>query len=196
MSFQSLRSFNSSSHLLMPRGAFNPRLQPLQKTPKTPTAKQLQEPISMPEKYKSYPSRRYLQPHQRLSLPKQPKRSLTEVQTARPLPITFKEGETAKTFKTKPLVCEPLPKGEYHFPYRYYEICLRRGLIGIPKDIKHIVQSIGLTKRHQVVWRLVSPKSAGQILKIKELVTVRLVNELPLPQKNPSGFKVLSSKVW
>ncbi|KAI8899550.1 hypothetical protein BC833DRAFT_519781, partial [Globomyces pollinis-pini] len=56
----------------------------------------------------------------------------------------------------------------------YYQITLRRGLMGLPATTKHIVQSLGLHKRHQVVWRLVSPRSAGQILKIKELVHVSL----------------------
>jgi large subunit ribosomal protein L30 len=192
----SIRLFNSSSVGMMPRAAFNPRLQPLEKAPKTPKLEDLAAPLIKAEKYVSYPSRKYMKPHERLSLPKVAKRSLTEIETARALPITFQEGETIKDYKTKPLICEKLKAGEYHFPYRYYEICLRRGLVGLPQKTKHIVQSLGLTKRHQVVWRLVSPKSAGQILKIKELVTIRLVNEIPERKPPPTGFKLISSKTW
>jgi ribosomal protein L30/L7E len=118
---------------------------------------------------------------------------MTDVETARPLPQTFQEGETIKDYKTKPLVAERLPEGEYHYPYRYYEITLRRGVLGLPARTRHIVQSLGLLKRHQVVWRLVSPRSAGQILKIKELVSVRLVNEIPAKQPWPTGFKKIGN---
>ncbi|KAI9008329.1 hypothetical protein BC832DRAFT_523919, partial [Gaertneriomyces semiglobifer] len=56
----------------------------------------------------------------------------------------------------------------------YYEISLVRSQLGLPKATRHILQSMGLHKRHQVVWRAVGPRSAGQILKVRELVKVRL----------------------
>jgi hypothetical protein len=40
---------------------------------------------------------------------------------------------------------------------------------------------------------MVSPRSAGQILKIKELISVRLVNEIPVKQAWPTGFKKVGS---
>ncbi|KAI8924676.1 hypothetical protein BC831DRAFT_387830, partial [Entophlyctis helioformis] len=56
----------------------------------------------------------------------------------------------------------------------FFEITLRRGLFGLPQTTRTVVSALGLSKRHQVVWRLVGPRSAGQLLKVKELVTVRL----------------------
>jgi ribosomal protein L30/L7E len=154
---------------------------------------ELKAKIAEPIKYPSFPPRKDLPPHIRLSRPPQPQRHITDVETARPLPLTFKEGESIRDYKTKPLVAEKLPAGEYHYPYRFYEITLRRGVLGLPARTRHIVQSLGLLKRHQVVWRLVSPRSAGQILKIKELVSVRLVNEIPVKQPWPTGFKKIGN---
>ncbi|KAI8921013.1 hypothetical protein DFJ77DRAFT_423297, partial [Powellomyces hirtus] len=56
----------------------------------------------------------------------------------------------------------------------YYEISLRRSLNGLPATVKKVASAIGLTGRHQVVWRPVSARHAGQILKLRELVAVRL----------------------
>ncbi|KAI8913485.1 hypothetical protein EDD86DRAFT_180245, partial [Gorgonomyces haynaldii] len=55
----------------------------------------------------------------------------------------------------------------------YYQITLKKGIIGLNKHTKKVVEALGL-RRHQVIWRLVSPRSAGQVLKIKELVDVQL----------------------
>lgn len=121
--------------------------------------------------------------------PPQRKRSIGDVETALPLPTTFKEGETFKTFQTRPSkVGEPLPLSESQYPYKYYEITLRRGVIGLPKATRNVVASLGLTKRHQVVWKAVGPTTAGEILRVKELVTVRLVNEIPAVPQRPSGY--------
>jgi ribosomal protein L30/L7E len=187
------RYIHASAINWFPRLAFQPKKLKPNVIPKTPTEEVLNAPILKKPLYASYPSRKYPSVKERLSFPKPhiSKRHLTDVETARPLPTTFAPGQTLKDFKTKPLI--PDTKASYHYPYRYYEITLRRGLIGIPKKIKHIVQSIGLHQRHQVVWRLVSPRSAGQILKIKELVHVRLVNEIPIKEKQPTGYSFSTS---
>lgn len=39
----------------------------------------------------------------------------------------------------------------HDMPYKYYEITLIRSLIGLDHKTKHIAQSLGLLKRHQVV---------------------------------------------
>jgi ribosomal protein L30/L7E len=181
-----------NTKVLLARTPFSQRLIKHSYKPKPPPLEALDK---TPSKlvYEYFPPKSDLPPHQRLAQPKKEKRYLTDVETGRPLPNTFKFGESEKDYKTKPLICEPLPKGEYHYPYRYYEICLRRGVLGLPKSTRHIVQSLGLHKRHQVVWRLVSPRSAGQILKIKELVHVRLVNEIPPKPEYPKGYQVVGS---
>lgn len=182
-----------SNWLQFPRMPFSPRKRLPNVEPRPPTLEKLKEAILSPIKYPTFPPRSQALPHIRLAKPKQQQRHLTDVETARPLPTTFSKGETMLDFKTKPLIPEPLPKGDYHYPFRYYEITLRRGVTGLPARTRHIVQSIGLLKRHQVVWRLVSPRSAGQLLKIKELVHVRLVNEIPKKEPYPTGYKKVSN---
>ncbi|KAJ3325558.1 hypothetical protein HDV06_003328 [Boothiomyces sp. JEL0866] len=188
-----IRQFHTSSLLNFPRMPFNPKKTIRDIKPRQPTKEALEAPIAEKKKYPQFPPRTYPPAHIRLSQPKGPKRHLTDVQV-RPLPTTFAEGESFADFKNKPLKCEPLTDG-YHYPYRYYEITLRRGVIGLPEATRKIVSALGFQKRHQVVWRLVSPKSAGQILKIKELVHVRLVNEIPVKISPPSGYKKVSSLI-
>ncbi|KAI9352677.1 hypothetical protein BDR26DRAFT_849676 [Obelidium mucronatum] len=60
----------------------------------------------------------------------------------------------------------PLPISETNkYPFKYYQISLRRGLYGIEKDVKKCVNALGLHGRHEVVWRAVNPHNAGLILK-------------------------------
>ena len=181
--------------LRLPRMPFAPKLDKTTRQPSTPTLESLNQPMIPAKKYPYFYPKKDLAPHIRLSQPKKEKRYLTQVETARPLPDTFPATKSFKDYKQKPLMCEPLPEGEYHYPYRYYEICLRRGLIGLPKKTREIVNALGLHTRHQVVWRLVSPRSAGQILRVKELVHVRLVNEIPEKPKYPKGFTKVASFV-
>ncbi|KAI8823137.1 uncharacterized protein EV422DRAFT_483369, partial [Fimicolochytrium jonesii] len=56
----------------------------------------------------------------------------------------------------------------------YYEITLRRGLNGLSKHTKKHAQAVGLLRRHQVVWRAVGPRAAGHVLRLRELVDVKL----------------------
>ncbi|KAJ3273033.1 39S ribosomal protein L33, mitochondrial [Terramyces sp. JEL0728] len=188
-----IRHFHTSSLLNFPRMPFNPKKTIRDIKPKQPTKEALEAPIAEKKTYPQFPPRSYPPAHVRLSQPKGPKRHLTDVQV-RPLPTTFAKGESFANFKNKELKCEPLSEG-YHYPYRYYEVTLRRGVIGLPEATRKIVSALGFQKRHQVVWRLVSPKSAGQILKIKELVHVRLVNEIPAKITLPSGYKKTSSLI-
>ncbi|KAJ3029326.1 UNVERIFIED_CONTAM: hypothetical protein HDU68_012481 [Siphonaria sp. JEL0065] len=127
------------------------------------------------------------------------KHHLTTTQTAIPLPTTFAHPDmTTAAFRSlfklsptgKPIAdATPLKKGESAFPYRFYQITLRRGLYGIEKDTKKCVNALGLHGRHEVVWRPVNANNAGLILKIRELVTVELVNEIPDIQSRPRAVK-------
>ncbi|KAJ3285104.1 hypothetical protein HDU79_007595 [Rhizoclosmatium sp. JEL0117] len=125
--------------------------------------------------------------------------SLASTQAAVPLPTTFAHPSlTPASFKAlfnlsptgKPAVeATPLPPAENKYPFRFYQITLRRGLYGIEKDVKKCVDALGLHGRHQVVWRAVNPHNAGLILKVRELVTVELVNEVPDVSRRPRAVK-------
>ncbi|KAI8834858.1 hypothetical protein BC829DRAFT_357922, partial [Chytridium lagenaria] len=56
----------------------------------------------------------------------------------------------------------------------YYQITLRRGFFGLTKKVRLHLKSLGFHGRHEVVWKPVSEKEAGNILKVKELVDVKL----------------------
>ena len=183
----------ATKFLQFPRMPFAPKLNKNLRKAQPPSIDTLSKSPIKPKEYPYYPPKKDLPPHIRLSLPKKQKRYLSEVETGRPLPTTFPPNKTFQDYKQKPLICDPLPSGEYHYPYKYYEICLRRGILGLPKKTREIVNALGLHTRHQVVWRLVSPRSAGQILKIKELVHVRLVNEIPEKPIYPRGFTKIGS---
>jgi ribosomal protein L30 len=104
-----------------------------------------------------------------------------------PLPLSY--AAAAST----PAASTPAKSGKY--PFAFYQITLRRGLIGINAPIKHVVHSLGLSRRHETVWRRVSPKTAGQILRVKELVTVELVNEIPQRVETEKGYNKVASIV-
>lgn len=61
------------------------------------------------------------------------------------------------------------------------------------------MQALGLDHRGSIVYRRVSPQSAGQIMQVKELVLVQLVDkELTKEQENglrksPKGYTIDSS---
>ncbi|KAJ3417206.1 hypothetical protein HDV05_006412 [Chytridiales sp. JEL 0842] len=74
------------------------------------------------------------------------------------------------------------------YTHKYFEITLRKGYYGLPKKVKGYLMALGLHQRHQVVWRQVGPESAGQIMKVKELVSVRLVNGIPPKEAMPVGY--------
>lgn len=80
----------------------------------------------------------------------------------------------------------------------YYRIHLYRSFIGLPRTIGKTCEALGLSKTGKVVYKKVSPQSAGQIVKIKELVKVDLVESLEtekieiLSRKSDPGYKVIS----
>jgi hypothetical protein len=81
------------------------------------------------------------------------KRSLASLRV--PLPTTFPPGiSNEKEWNAQFKNLLPASKVDDHhgFPYRYYEIVLTRSLIGMDKKIKHIATSLGLQRRHQVVF--------------------------------------------
>ncbi|KAJ3183494.1 hypothetical protein HDU87_006813 [Geranomyces variabilis] len=194
------RTFSSSAVANYPRRAL-PKT-----TPVAPTPAQLATPPVPPQNFSTQqpPYKRTSTPfHIRQRQPANPRRYITDVETALPLPTTFPAGITsraeflASSGGRRPQIPEQklAITVENPFPYKYYEISLRRSLNGLPATTKKHASALGLTARHQVVWRLVSPRAAGQILTLRELVAVRLVNEIPQKPVLPTGFAKVGNAV-
>lgn len=81
----------------------------------------------------------------------------------------------------------------------YYRIQLQRSFIGLPKTIGDTCRSLGLVKRGRVVYQKVTPPVAGQVVKIKELVKVDVVDSLASKRlelssrKSEKGYEVVGS---
>ncbi|ORZ40209.1 putative ribosomal protein, partial [Catenaria anguillulae PL171] len=57
----------------------------------------------------------------------------------------------------------------------FYKVTLRRSTIGLPETTRKYAKVMGLTRLHKSVLLPVKPDTAGNILKIKELVEVENV---------------------
>lgn len=59
----------------------------------------------------------------------------------------------------------------------FFRITLMRSAIGLPAKSTNVLKALGLRKRMATVFHPVSPAVAGQIMKVKELVAVREVDQ-------------------
>lgn len=181
----------STSH-----AAWFPRKPAPRVTPQSPTSAQLAAPPTPAQSFSKPIYRRSLPPHIRFQRPPTPQRHITDTDTALPLPTTYPPGITSPADFVRPRIpSTKLTPAEAPFPYRYYEISLRRSLNGLPAQTKEYAHALGLFKRHQVVWRKVGPRSAGQILRLRELVAVRLVNDIPEKVEMPAGYAKVGSAI-
>lgn len=64
----------------------------------------------------------------------------------------------------------------------WFRITLQRSAIGLPRRTTDVLKALGLKKRTATVFHRVSPSVAGQIMKVKELVSVQEV-ERPLTKQ-------------
>jgi ribosomal protein L30 len=63
---------------------------------------------------------------------------------------------------------------------KYYKITLLRSMIGLPKQKKDLLQkTLGLKKRLSTVYRPICNQVAGQVLAVKELVKIELIDHEP-----------------
>ncbi|EKD21398.1 mitochondrial 54S ribosomal protein uL30m [Drepanopeziza brunnea f. sp. 'multigermtubi'] len=85
----------------------------------------------------------------------------------------------------------------HHKPHpkmSYFRITLIRSGIGLTKRTQGVLKALGLRTRMKTVFYPVSPEVAGQIMKVKELVSVRevdrplTVQELRAERKPDPGF--------
>jgi large subunit ribosomal protein L30 len=81
----------------------------------------------------------------------------------------------------------------------YFRITLMRSGIGLPKRTQGVLKALGLRQRMKTVFYPVSPEVAGQIMKVKELVSVREVDraltkeELKAERKPDPGYYMESA---
>jgi len=59
----------------------------------------------------------------------------------------------------------------------YFRITLLRSGIGMPKRTQGVLKALGLRHRMTTVFFPVSPEVAGQVMRVKELVSVVEVNK-------------------
>jgi large subunit ribosomal protein L30 len=76
----------------------------------------------------------------------------------------------------------------------YFRITLLRSGIGLTKRTQGVLKALGLRHRMTTVFYPVTPEVAGQIMKVKELISVREVDrpltreELKAERKPDHGF--------
>lgn len=58
----------------------------------------------------------------------------------------------------------------------YFRITLIRSAIGLPSKSARVLRALGLRKRMATVFHPVTPATAGQIMRVKELVAVSEVD--------------------
>lgn len=59
----------------------------------------------------------------------------------------------------------------------YFRITLTRSAIGLPKRSSGVLRALGLKKRMTTVFYPVTPMIAGQIMRVKELISVEEVDQ-------------------
>jgi len=78
----------------------------------------------------------------------------------------------------------------------FFKITLIRSAIGLPEKKRGVLSALGLRKRLRTVFHPVSADTAGQIMKVKELLAVSTVEEkmtrrqMHEKRSPPSGFIV------
>lgn len=81
-------------------------------------------------------------------------------------------------------------------PQLFYRVRLARSFIGMPATTRKTCEALGLTKRGKIVYQPVNTANSGQLLKIKELVKIQVVDrsltreQERLLRRQPAGFEV------
>jgi large subunit ribosomal protein L30 len=78
----------------------------------------------------------------------------------------------------------------------YFRITLMRSGIGLPKRTQGVLKALGLRQRMKTVFYPVSPEVAGQIMRVKELVSVDRAltkEELKAERKPDPGYYMESA---
>ena len=77
------------------------------------------------------------------------------------------------------------------------QVKLYKSTIGLPKEFQAITKAIGLRRTHQTVFLKVTPYIVGQLVKLKELIKIKLIHKDQVPVKGylktPPGFKIVGN---
>lgn len=77
------------------------------------------------------------------------------------------------------------------------QVKLYKSIIGLPRKLKGVTQVLGLKRTHQTVFLKITPYTVGQLVKLKELIKIKLigVNEMPARNylKTPPGFIIIGN---
>ncbi|KAI1432155.1 hypothetical protein GGR50DRAFT_675962 [Xylaria sp. CBS 124048] len=65
----------------------------------------------------------------------------------------------------------------------FFRITLQRSAIGLPQRTRNVLKALGFRKRCQTIFQPVTPDSAGMIMKVKELVSVKEVDRALSPKE-------------
>ena len=76
-----------------------------------------------------------------------------------------------------------------------FRVTLKRGLIGLPDRFKEHTRALALRHTHQHSYLQINPSTVGNILKVKELVAVKVVNGRPPVNAKywAKGYRVIKS---
>ena len=85
-------------------------------------------------------------------------------------------------------------------PLTHFLITLRRSAIGLPKNKKATLESLGIFRRMQTVFHPHRPEFAGKILEVKELLevqnvpasAVRTKEEMTRERRPNKGYEIVS----
>jgi ribosomal protein L30/L7E len=77
----------------------------------------------------------------------------------------------------------------------YLRVKLDRSLIGLPKKFKEHSKGLGLSRLHQKSYVKVNPFTIGNIIKMKELISVKGVKGKPIKGTKywSQGFELINS---
>jgi large subunit ribosomal protein L30 len=102
---------------------------------------------------------------------------------------------TSAKFKLQTIIALEI-QGTQQNKMSYFRITLMRSAIGLPGRTTGVLKALGLKKRMATVFHRVTPAVAGQIVKVKELISVQEVDqpltkqEVYLERKPDPGYYI------
>ncbi|EWC47595.1 hypothetical protein DRE_03215 [Drechslerella stenobrocha 248] len=83
----------------------------------------------------------------------------------------------------------------------FFKVTLIRSAIGLPEKKIGVLKALGLRKRMRTVYHDVNPATAGQLMKVKELIALSTANQkltrrqIHEHRQPPTGFVVEKSRL-
>ncbi|KAF3911399.1 hypothetical protein ABW20_dc0102664 [Dactylellina cionopaga] len=82
----------------------------------------------------------------------------------------------------------------------FFKVTLIRSAIGMPEKKIGVLKALGLRKRMRTVFHKIDPATAGQLMKVKELIAVSTVaqkmtrREMHEKRQPPTGFRFYTGR--